>query len=151
LRLNNTFGPRHQMRHNKYGILNWFLRQAMLGETITIYGEGKQTRDYNYVDDAVDAMVLAAQSSEARDEVFLLGSGKEIPLFEAVNSVVRAAGSGAVTHIPWPKERQEIEVGNFFVSFEKIRKKLGWKPKTGFEDGLRKTVGFYKERKSEYF
>lgn len=150
LRINNTYGPRHQMKHGKYGILNWFIRRAMLGEPIEVFGDGSQTRDYNYVEDVSDAMILAAQSSKADGQVYLLGSGKELKFIDMVKKVIDAVGSGTYSLKQWPGERRSIEVGNFFVSYAKINKELGWHPKTSFEDGLKKTVEFYRKRLKEY-
>ncbi len=145
VRLNNCYGPRHQMKHGKYGILNWFLRRAMKNEQIDVYGTGEQTRDYNYVEDAVDALILCAQSAKADGEVFLLGSGSEIKFIDMVKKVIETAGRGSYQQIEWPQERKAIEVGNFFVTFEKISKALGWHPTTPFEEGLAKTVEWYRE------
>ncbi|MEM3399507.1 MAG: SDR family NAD(P)-dependent oxidoreductase [Candidatus Micrarchaeia archaeon] len=150
IRANNTYGPRHQMKHGRYGILNWFVRKAMLGETIEVYGDGMQAREYNYIDDTVDAFILAAQSERAWGEVFLLGSGSPVKFIDMVKAVVRAVGKGSYKIVPWPKERKSIEVGDFVVSYGKIRKMLGWEPTTNLEEGLAKTVGFYKERLAEY-
>jgi len=150
LRINNTFGPRHQMKHAKFGILNWFIRLALEGQEIPVYGKGEQVRDYNYVDDAVDAMILAAQSKKADGEVFNLGSGRQTRFVDMARAVVKAAGSGSIKHVPWPDERKRIETGDFFVSYAKIKKTLGWSPKTSFEDGLGKTIDFYRGRLREY-
>lgn len=150
IRMNNTYGPRHQMKHGKYGILNWFIRRAMLSEVIEVYGDGSQTRDYNYVDDANDAALLAAQSERSNGEVFLLGSGEEIKFIDMVQLVLKAVGSGEYKQIPWPSGREAIDVKNFYVSFEKINKTLHWYPKTDLRSGLKKTVDFYRERLSEY-
>ncbi|MHA1578941.1 MAG: SDR family NAD(P)-dependent oxidoreductase [Candidatus Freyarchaeota archaeon] len=150
IRMNNGYGPRAQIKHPKFCILNWFIRQALLNEVITVYGDGKQTRDYNYIDDMVDALILAAQSSKADGEVFLLGSGKEIPIIDLIKLIIKIVGQGEYKHVPWPKESKAIEIGNFFVSYEKIHKTLGWHPVTPIEEGLRKTVEFYKERLEEY-
>lgn len=151
IRINNTYGPRSQMRNDDYGIVNWFIRRALLGEEIVMHGEGNQTRDFNYVDDVVDAMVLAAQSDKADGEVFLLGSGKETKFADVLKLIIEITGSGSrIRRIPRPKEREAIEIGNFLVSFDKIRSTLGWNPKVSLEDGISKTVEFYRQRIGEY-
>ncbi|MFQ5406128.1 MAG: NAD-dependent epimerase/dehydratase family protein [Candidatus Micrarchaeia archaeon] len=144
VRMNNCFGPRHQMKHGKYGILNWFIRRAIKEEKISIYGNGKQLRDYNYIEDAVDALILCGTNKKAEGEVFLLGSGKSLSFASMVKKIVEATGSGSYEFTPWPKDREVIEVGDVSVSFEKIKEKLGWKPSTGFDEGLKKTVEWYK-------
>lgn len=151
LRINNTYGERHQMRHAKYGILNWFIRLALEGKEIQVFGDGSQTRDYNYIADVVDAMLLAAQNEKTNGKYYLLGSGKETKFIDMVKAVIMAAGSGSYRLVPWPEERKAIEVGNFFVTYKKIKEELGWEPKTPLEEGLRKTVAFYRERKKEYW
>ena len=151
LRINNTYGERHQMKHSKYGIMNWFIRLAMDGKEIPVYGDGSQTRDYNYVADVVDAMVLAAQSPKSDGKFYMLGSGSEIKFLDMVKAVIAAAGSGSYKLVPWPEDRKAIEVGNFFVTYKKIKEELGWEPKTSLEEGLKNTVAFYKERKEDYW
>lgn len=150
IRLNNGYGPRSQMKHAKFGILNWFIRRAMLNEVITVYGEGKQTRDYNYIDDMVDALILAAQSEKSNGEFFLIGSGKEISIIDLIKLIIKTVGCGRYEHVPWPEESKKIEIGNFFVTYEKIHRILGWHPTTSIEDGLKKTVNFYRERLQDY-
>nr|MDO8083026.1 GDP-mannose 4,6-dehydratase [Candidatus Freyarchaeota archaeon] len=150
IRLNNGYGPRSQMKHAKFGILNWFIRRAMLNEVITVYGEGKQTRDYNYIDDMVDALILATQSEKSDGEFFLIGSGKEISIIDLIKLIIKTVGHGSYEHVPWPEESKKIEIGNFFVTYEKIHRTLGWHPTTGIEEGLKKTVNFYRERLQDY-
>lgn len=152
LRINNAYGTRCQMRHGDYAIVNWFIRKAILNEQISIYGTGKQTRDYGFVEDIVDAMVLAAQSKNADGECFMIGTGKEVSLMEMCRLILRAAGSKMkINHLEWDEERKSIEIGNFCVSYKRLKKLLGWHPKTPLFEGLRKTVQFYRERKDEYF
>jgi len=151
LRINNTYGERHQMKHAKYGILNWFVRLALEGKEIQVFGDGSQTRDYNYIGDVVDACVLAAASKKTEGNYYLIGSGREMKFIDMVHAVLKAAGSGSFKSVPWPEDRKAIEVGNFFVSFEKFRKETGWEPRTALEDGLQKTVEFYRSRKADYW
>lgn len=151
LRINNTYGPRCQVRHDDYGVINYFIRQAILGEQITIHGEGLQTRDYNYVDDVSDAIILACHRKEAEGECFNLGSGRETRLIDMVKLILKTAGSEMeIKRVPRPEERRAIEIGNFLVTYDKIKRVLGWEPKTGLEGGIRKTVEFYRERIAEY-
>jgi nucleoside-diphosphate-sugar epimerase len=152
LRVNNCYGPRHQMKHGKYGILNWFIRMAMDGQTIKLYGDGSQKRDYNYVDDAIDAFLRAGAMHEAcNGEAFNLGSGKARTLREATEMVVEYAGSGAFELVPWPKEREVIETGDYFADFAKFAKATGWQPRVEMEEGLRKSVSYYKQHKAHYW
>lgn len=151
IRVNNTYGIRHQMRHGQYGVLNWFIRRAMLGETIEIYGDGKQLRDYNYVEDVVDALILAAQSGKSNGEVFLIGSGEKVEFADMVRMVLAAVGKGEFRMRPFPeKEKEAISVRNFVADWGKINRILGWRPKTKLKTGIEKTVEFYRARLEEY-
>lgn len=152
LRVNNCYGPRHQMRHAKYGILNWFIRLAMDGETIKLYGDGGQKRDYNYVDDATRAFLLAGANVEkCNGEAFNLGSGKARTLREATELVIEYAQSGALEFVPWPDDRKAIETGDYFADFSKFTAAVGWKPEVEMEEGLAKTVEFYAAHKDHYW
>lgn len=152
LRVNNCYGPRHQMRHAKYGILNWFIRLAMDGETIKLYGDGSQKRDYNYVDDAIEAFLLAgANQDKCNGEAFNLGSGRARTLREATELIIDAAGKGALELVPWPADRKAIETGDYFADFSKFTAATGWQPTIEIEDGLAKTVEFYTANQKHYW
>ncbi len=150
IRINNTYGIRSQMKHNDYGIVNWFIRLALEGKPITLFGDGKQTRDYNYVEDVADAMLLATQSKKSEGNFFMLGSGKSTKLIDMVKMIIEITGKGGIVTKPWPAERKKIEIGDFLVSYEKINNMLGWYPKTNLKEGLTKTVDFYRKRLKEY-
>jgi UDP-glucose 4-epimerase len=150
LRLSNVYGHRCQMRHGHYAVLNYFLRLAMEDKVITVYGEGNQTRDFIYIDDVVTASILAAQSPSANGEVFIVGSGKETKLIDAVKLILDIVGKGTYVHIPFPPERERIDIKRFVASYAKLKEILGWQPRTHLEEGIRKTYNFYKERLNEY-
>ena len=152
LRVNNCYGPRHQMRHAKYGILNWFIRLAMDGQTIKLYGDGSQKRDYNYVDDAIEAFLLAgANQDKCSGEAFNLGSGRARTLREATEMILEAAGTGSLELVKWPADRKAIETGDYFADFGKFTAATGWQPRVEMEDGLAQTVEFYKAHKQFYW
>ncbi|MDZ7270229.1 MAG: NAD-dependent epimerase/dehydratase family protein [candidate division KSB1 bacterium] len=146
LRLNNVYGPRCQMHHGFYGILNWFIKRAMTGEPITVYGDGGQTRDYVYIDDVVDAFILAAQRPEADGEVFFVGSGVETVFLDMVKEVLRAVGKGSYVHVPFPPSREKIDIKRFVVTYDKLHRLTGWEPRTPLSEGVAKTVEFYRGR-----
>ncbi len=145
LRLNNIYGPRCQMHAGFYGILNWFMSNAMTGKPITIYGEGRQTRDYLYISDVVDAFIRAAVLEEADQEVFMVGSGVETVFVEMVNEVVQATGEGRVIHVKFPENRQKIDIQRFVADVGKAEIILGWKPLVDLKTGIRETYAFYKK------
>ena len=152
LRVNNSYGPRHQMKHGKYGILNWFIRLAMDEQTIKLYGDGSQKRDYNFVDDVTDAFLRAGANADRCDgEAFNLGSGVPRSLREATELVIEYAGSGSFELAEWPHERKAIETGDFVADFSKFTEATGWKPTTSMEEGLERTVAFYLQNKEHYW
>jgi UDP-glucose 4-epimerase len=151
LRITNTFGPRQQMKHSRQGFINWFTRLAMDGKEITIFGEGKQLRDYNYVDDVVEALLRAAASPTADGNVFNLGCHKPLSVRTIAELVIKIAGSGTLTFQPFPHDAQTIEVGDFYADFTAIRKALGWEPQVDMEEGLERTIEFYRRHKEHYW
>ena len=151
LRLTNTYGPRHQMKHSKQGFLNWFIRLALDNKDITIYEPGNQKRDFNYVDDVVEAMLLTMISDKSNGEVFNLGTGEPISVTEIAKLIVNIAGSGKINLIPYPEDKKKIEIGDYYASFDKINKTLFWKPKTSIEEGLKKTIAYYVKYKNRYW
>lgn len=150
LRMTNTFGPRHQMKHPKQGVLNWFIRLLMDGGTVQLYGDGSQIRDVNYVDDVCEALLLAAYSPKAHNQAFNLG-GSPLTLKEFVEAVIKILGRGEYEFIKFPKERKAIEIGNYVADIKKIRDELGWQPKTSIDQGIKKTIDYYKKYKKYYW
>lgn len=150
LRISNVYGPRAQVKQKGYGITNYLVRMALLNEMITVYEPGTQKRDFIYVDDVVDSMILAAQSALANGEVFFVGSGKETAFVDMVRLIIEIAGSGRWKFVPWPPERKSIEVGDVALDLAKIQKLLKWNPKVSFEEGLKGTVEYYRERIRDY-
>lgn len=151
LRLTNVYGPRHQMKHPKQGFLNWFIRLAIDDETIKIYGDGKQLRDFNYVDDAIEAILLAGASDRANGEVFNLGSGNPVSIVDVAKKIIGIAKKGRYEFVSFPEDKKKIEVGNYYADYSKINNLLGWKPKVGMEEGLKRTVDFYITNKAHYW
>lgn len=150
MRLNNVYGPRCQMQHGHYGVLNYFVGRAMQGETITVYGKGNQTRDFVYIDDVVDALILVARNQAANGEIFMVGSGNEVRFIDMVKLVIKTVGKGKYIHAPYPFERGKVDIKRFVASYAKLNKMLGWTPKISLEEGVKKTVDFYTERLNEY-
>jgi UDP-glucose 4-epimerase len=151
LRLSNTYGPRQLIQHDRHGFVPWFIRQAMDGGVIELFGGGKQRRDLNYVDDVVDAMLLAGVSEAAEGETFNLGSERPISLAELAEELIILTGSGSVRSVPFPPERQLIDIGNCFSSYRKIESSLGWRPKVSLRTGLARTVEFYRKHREHYW
>lgn len=151
LRLTNTYGPRLLMKHSRQGFIGWFIRQAIDGETIRIFGDGKQVRDMNYVDDVVDAFLLAAASDKANGEVFNLGGRNPISLLDFVKLLFEITQTGSYEIVPFPPEKKKIDIGDYYSDFSKIKNTLGWEPKTSLREGLTKMVDYYRKYKRYYW
>jgi len=147
LRLTNTYGPRHQMRHHKQGIINWFIRQLIEGQTIKLYGDGKQIRDINYVDDVVDALLLVACSEKTNGEVYNIG-GIPKNLIELVETMIDVYNKGSYELIPFDEDLKRIEIGDYVANFEKIKSTVGWEPKVSLEEGLQSSFDYYEKHKA---
>jgi UDP-glucose 4-epimerase len=151
LRFTNTYGPRSQMRHGKYGVVNYFIRRAMDGDVIEVFGDGSVLRDYLFVSDAVDALVLAAEDPAADGVVYNVGWPSPTSLVDLVKAVIEAAGSGDWRFAPYSEERKAQEPGDFYSDITRISTALGWEPKVGLSDGLRRTVEYYREHRDAYW
>ncbi len=151
LRLTNTYGPRHHMRTSRQGVLSWFIRLAVEGKEIRLFGGGEQQRDFNYVDDVVDALLLAATGDDANGEIFNVGSGVPVSLREAAELVVGVAGSGSIATVPFPPDKKKIEIGNYCADYSKINRIIGWQPVTSLRDGIKRTIEFYREYRQHYW
>jgi len=163
LRLTNTYGPRHIMTDPGQGVLNWFIRQAMDNKTLELWGGGEQLRDFNFVDDVIDAMLMVAVSEKANNQAYNLGSfikksglygqigNNVISVGDIAKLVVKIAKSGNWIEIPYPVDRKPLEPGHFYADASKIYNEIGWEPKTNIEEGIKKTIDFYKENKNKYW
>lgn len=150
LRMTNTYGPRHQMKHSKQGVLNWFIRQILDGVEVKLFGNGNQIRDVNYVDDAVEALIAVAKTDRGWGEAYNLG-GDAVSLLDFVKKIIRVTGRGKLKLVPFPKDRETIEIGDYIASTEKIKKTFGWKPKISLEEGIKSTVEYYTRYKKYYW
>lgn len=150
-RIANPYGPRSQMKHSGYSILNWFIRLAMEEKTINVYGDGSQLRDYIYIDDLAEAIVLAISTPACAGEVFNAGSGIGTKFIDMAEQVVKIAGQGKVEKIPWPKHYDHFETGDFYSDIHKLQTVTGWQPKTSLQEGITKTLVYYKEHGAYYW
>jgi UDP-glucose 4-epimerase len=151
LRLTNTYGPRQLVKHNRQGFIGWFIRQAIDGEEIQIYGDGSQVRDLTHVDDVVDACLMAAASNETAGQVYNLGGLELISLLDLAKLLLEITGQGSYRLTPFPEEKLKIDIGDFWADYEKIEKALGWRPKVDLRDGLSRTVQFYQLHREHYW
>ena len=151
LRLTNIYGPRAQMQHHRYGVVNWFVRLAIDDETIQVFGDGKILRDFLYVDDAVEAILMSALAPEAAGEVLNVGRDQPTDFVELADTLIAVAGTGRWQFAPFSPEREAQEPGDFYSDISKIRRLVGWAPRTSLRAGLRQTVDFYRAHKRHYW
>ena len=151
LRLTNTYGPRQLLKHNRQGFAGWFIRKVVLGEEILLYGDGEQKRDFNYVDDVVEAFLSAGSNDELQGEVFNLGATPPTSLREFVEILYEVAGEKPNYRlVPFPEERRRIDIGDFYTDYGKIQRTLGWEPRVDLREGARRTIEFYRENIRHY-
>lgn len=151
LRLTNTYGPRQLMKHNRQGFIGWFIRLAVEGKTIQLYGDGQQQRDLTFVDDVVDAFLRVGANDEANGQVYNLGGLHPITLYDLAHLIIELAGHGNVTTVPWPAERKKIDIGDVYSSYTKIETALGWRPQIDLRGGLAQTIAYYQEHWRHYW
>lgn len=151
LRLTNTYGPRQLMRHNRQGFIPWFIRKAIEGEEIQLFGDGSQLRDFTYVDDAVDLFLLAGSADEANGDFFNVGGDGPISLLQFVKTLIEVAGQGSYRLVPFPEEKRSIDIGSVYSDYSKVKRLLDWEPKTSLRDGLRATVEYYRQHREHYW
>jgi UDP-glucose 4-epimerase len=151
LRLTNIYGPRAQMKHSHYGVVNWFVRQALDDACIKIFGDGQIKRDLLYIDDCVEALLMCACSARAGGEVLNVGVDRPITFLKLAKTLIRVSGTGRWEFAPFTAEREVQEPGDFYSDIDKIRAMVGWEPRTNLEDGLRQTAEYYRAHRVHYW
>ncbi|MBL7199418.1 MAG: NAD-dependent epimerase/dehydratase family protein [Anaerolineae bacterium] len=151
LRMTNTYGPRMRVKDARQTFIGWWVHQMVSGEELEIFGTGKQLRDLNYVDDVVEALLLAAASPDAEGQVYNLGGDEPISLIDLAKLLVDLNGTGSYRLVPFPPERKRIDIGDFYGDYRKIRDQLGWQPRVSLREGLARTLAFYHQHKEHYW
>jgi len=150
LRLTNVYGPRQLVRHNRQGFIGWFIRLAVEDRTIEIYGDGRQLRDFVFVDDAVEAFLRAGAADGCNGGVFNVGGAEPISHRDLTTLLIDVAGSGRVRYVPWPAEKKAIDIGDFYADSGKFTAATGWRPAVPLREGLGRTVDFYRRHLPEF-
>jgi UDP-glucose 4-epimerase len=151
LRITNTYGPRHQMMHDEYGVFNWFIRKALDNETISIFGDGRILRDYLYIDDLTEALIMTAACDKAYGEVFNVGSGIPVSFIDLAKKIIKIAGTGSTKFTEFTTERKALEPGDYYADISKIKKIVMWEAKTSLDDGIKNTIQYYRKYKKYYW
>ncbi len=150
LRLTNTYGPRMRIRDARQTFIGWWFRQLLEDRTLTIFGDGLQVRDFNYVDDVVEALLMVAANEVADGQIYNLGSDDPINLLNLARLLIEVNQGGAFELLSFPAERKRIDIGDYYGDYRRIRSKLGWRPLVGLRDGLTRTMDYFRENLEHY-
>jgi len=149
LRLTNTYGPRQQIRSNRQGFIGIFIRQALKREKIRVFGTGKQLRDFNYVDDVADALILAAAEEKCYGNVYNLGAPKHYSILDVLNVLDPICGV-EYDIVPFPADKKIIDIGDYYGDYSLFSAATGWQPKVDLQEGMQRTVEFYNQNRKTY-
>jgi UDP-glucose 4-epimerase len=151
LRLTNTYGPRMRVKDERQTFLGIWLKQVLSGEPIVVYGDGQQLRDFNYVDDVIDALLLVAGDARADGQVYNLGSAEPpISLIDLARLLIATNAAGDYRCIPFPPDRKAIDIGDYYADFGKIQRELGWTPRIPLAEGLRRSLDYFRRTLPHY-
>ena len=149
LRLTNCYGPRQQIKNQRQGVAGILVHKAILGQRVQVWGDGLQRRDFDYVDDVVDALLRAAETEACFGKVFNLGAEEHWSLNEFVACLERLCRF-EVERVPFPADRKLIDIGDYYGDWSRFRAATGWRPRVGLEEGLARTVAFYRAHADIY-
>jgi UDP-glucose 4-epimerase len=149
LRLTNTIGPGMRIKDARQTFVGIWIRRLLEGKPFEVWG-GQQLRDFTFIEDAVNAFLLAALSDEANGMVFNLGGERVISLKDLAELMVQINGAGSYSVLPYPANRKPIDIGDYYADFGLIKKVLGWQPGVALPDALVKTLAFYRENLPHY-
>jgi UDP-glucose 4-epimerase len=149
-RLPNPYGVRQQMKHNKYSIVGWFLRQSLDDGTITVFGSGLQEMDYIYIDDVVDGLLHVVEKGLS-GEIYNLGTQNRVTLVGMVDAILEETERGKKEHVPWPDNFEKNKTGSYIADTSKIERDTGWKAKVPLKEGIKLMAEYYKKHKEHYW
>jgi UDP-glucose 4-epimerase len=150
LRLTNTIGPRMRVKDARQTFLGIWIRLLIEAKPFEVWG-GEQLRDFTYVDDAVDAFLMAAASDESNGQIFNLGGDCVIGLKDLADLLIQVNGGGEYILHSYPADRKRIDIGDYYADFSRIRAALGWDPKVPLREGLARTIAYYQQYHDKYW
>jgi UDP-glucose 4-epimerase len=150
LRLTNVYGPRQLIRHNRQGFIGWFIRLALEGREIQVFGDGSQMRDFVYVDDVADAFLRAGATDAVNGDVFNVGGSEPIAHRDLVRMLIEEAGAGSMRLVEWPEEIKRIDIGSFYCDSTKFQRTTGWQPRVNLREGFARTLAYYRAHFDQY-
>lgn len=151
LRLTNTYGPGMRVKDARQTFLGIWVRLLIEGKPIKVFGDGLQLRDFNYVDDCVQALMIAGASETANGKVYNIGSSEVVGLKALAEIMIDLGYGGSFELIPFPPERKAIDIGDYYSDFSMINQELGWEPKVSLREGLARTMAYYQEHYQNYW
>ena len=149
LRMTNVYGPRMRIKDDNLTFIGWWFRQLLDGNEIKIFGNGKQIRDLNHIDDVVEALLLSVTQPQAQGKIYNLG-GEPVSLIDLALLMIEINGSGNYQFIPFPENRKRIDIGDYFGDYSQIKNELGWQPQIQLREGITSTLDFYRKHKDQY-
>ncbi|MBZ5568028.1 MAG: NAD-dependent epimerase/dehydratase family protein [Acidobacteriia bacterium] len=150
LRLTNTYGPRMRVCDARQTFIGWWFRQILQGDEIRVYGDGHLLRDFNFVDDVVEAFLLAAAAPKSNGQIYNLGA-EPVSLEALAAMMVELYGGGSFRLVPFPEERKMIDIGDYRGDYRKIASELGWQPIVPLREGLRRALDYYRRYSEQYW
>jgi UDP-glucose 4-epimerase len=149
LRLTNTYGPRMRIKDARQTFLGIWIRFVVEGVPFEVWG-GEQLRDFTYIDDAVDAFLLAAVDDRTNGQIYNLGGPETVSLAKVAGLLVEINRGGSFKVCEFPEERKRIDIGDFYSDYSLIEATLGWQPEITLRDGLKRTLEYYRENLKHY-
>lgn len=151
LRLTNTYGPRMRIKDARQTFVGIWIRNLLEKKPILIFGDGSQLRDFNFVDDVVDALMMCALDERANGQIFNTGGVERINLLDLARILIECNnGQGEYQIVSFPEDRKAIDIGDYYSDYSYINNSLGWKPNIKIKDGLVETLEFYRKNLSFY-
>ena len=150
LRLTNTYGPRMRIKDARQTFLGIWIRNLLEGKPLQVFGDGKQRRDYNYVEDVLDALLIAATEENAIGKVYNLGAPDPLSLEDTAKIMCQEIKGAHYQMIPFPEDRKAIDVGDFICDYSAFRDQFGWEPKVNFEEGIQRSIEYFGEEIENY-
>jgi UDP-glucose 4-epimerase len=150
LRLTNVYGPRQLIRHNRQGFIGWFIRLALEGREIQVFGDGSQLRDFVFVDDVSDAFLRAGYTDACNGDVYNVGGSEPVSHRDLVAMLLHASGKGSVRFVDWPEDKRRIDIGSFYSDSSKFSSVTGWAPVVSLSSGFVRTLAYYRAHLERY-
>ena len=150
LRLTNTYGPRMRIKDARQTFLGIWIRNLLEKKPIQIFGDGKQRRDYNYIEDVLDALLITAKEENAIGKVYNLGAPDPLSLEDTAKIMCKDIEGSKYTMIPFPEDRKAIDVGDFICDYSAFHNQFGWEPRVNFEEGIQSSLEYF-QKEIEYY